>query len=248
MHVESTFSPDIIAALVSLQTRNYIYASVAAFWTYDYCLKWDEDYEFVFRTPWRSSKLLYLIARYSPFCLLAAHLYLNLLPNESVMTCTLLDNISSLFTALSMMSAECIFMLRAWALWGRSRRILCLIVGSFLLILALDMFVSFGVAKPSQIAPVPPEAQGSLTGCYTVHHDKAQMIPFAMIVVFELEVLALTFIRAVESYSQRRSELLKILLQHNVFYFSCGLVFSGVNIFAIMVFEVSSCLSVSYLS
>ncbi|KAF9237629.1 hypothetical protein BU15DRAFT_63019 [Melanogaster broomeanus] len=72
--MQTTLSPDTIVALTSLQTRN----------TFDYSLKWTSEYAFIFCTPWRSSKLLYLIARYSPFFLLGFHLSLDLLPNESV--------------------------------------------------------------------------------------------------------------------------------------------------------------------
>ncbi|KAF9223460.1 hypothetical protein BS17DRAFT_141929 [Gyrodon lividus] len=225
--MQTTLPPDIVAALASLQTRN----------TYDYCLKWGAERTFVFCTPWRLSKFLYLIARYAPFFLLAFHLYLDLLPNESEMMCRLLDSICSLFTVLSMMSAECIFILRAWALWGRSMRILCLILGSFVLITAFDIFVAFGIEQPSQITAVPSPARASLTGCYTLYHDKRQIIPFTLIVAFEFEILALTCIRVIKTYHERQCGLLQIILQHNIFYFSCGLVFSGINIFAILLLQ-----------
>ncbi|KIJ14287.1 hypothetical protein PAXINDRAFT_100258 [Paxillus involutus ATCC 200175] len=232
--MEASLSPDTIAALASLQTRNYIYVSIAAFWTYGYCLKWSAEYTYVFCTPWRLFKLLYLIARYSPFFLLGFHLYLNLLPNESEGTCNFVDNICSMFTALSIISAESIFISRTWALWGRSKKILRLILVPFALILAFDIVVSVGIEQPSQIAAVPPAARGSLTGCYTLHHDNLQIIPFVLIVVFELEVLLLTCIRAIKVYRERKGGLVQIIFQHNIFYFSCGLVFSCINVVAIL--------------
>ncbi|KIK96469.1 hypothetical protein PAXRUDRAFT_138399 [Paxillus rubicundulus Ve08.2h10] len=239
--MEASLSPNTVVALASLQTRNYIYVSIAAFWIYGYCLKWSAEYTYVFYTPRGSFKFLYLIARYSPFFLLGFHLCLNLLPNESAGTCNFLDSVCSIFTALSVISAESIFISRTWALWGRSKKILRLILVPFALIIAFNIVVSVGIEQPSQIAAVPPAARGSLTGCYTLHHDNWQIIPFAMIVVFELEVLLLTCIRVIKVYRERMGGLVQIIFQHNVFYFFCGLVLSCINVFAILLLKASSC-------
>jgi len=49
-----------------------------------------------------------------------------------------------------------------------------------------------------------------------------------LLVVGELEILLFTLYRSIKHYQSLGSDnlLLKILVQHNIFYFACGLVFS----------------------
>ncbi|EGO21110.1 hypothetical protein SERLADRAFT_410612 [Serpula lacrymans var. lacrymans S7.9] len=99
--------------------------------------------------------------------------------------------------ALSLFIAELIFTLRTYALWGHSKRCWAIVVG-IVVLMTIDQ-------GPSICLPLVS-------------------IAYALLIVYEVEILLFSLYRALIHYRSTRSPLLRVLLQHNIFYFSCGLV------------------------
>ncbi|KAH7927953.1 hypothetical protein BV22DRAFT_1126987 [Leucogyrophana mollusca] len=237
---------------------------------YDYILKFDNEILFLYRSNWGKAKFLYLLARYVPFCLLSLHLFceselhynelmtamehfaVNFDPNEDPEKCELLNNIC--FSMISLICTECIFVIRTYALWGCNKRVLFLMLVSFIVVLGTDLGMVFAPQRSTTFATVPIPA---VTGCYEAAQSKLISVPFALLILFELgivsayvvpivkrihpeivtELLCLTLIRATKRYRDTGSPLFYILLQHNTFYFSCGILFSVVNLLAILLLK-----------
>jgi hypothetical protein len=57
--------------------------------------------------------------------------------------------------------------------------------------------------------------------------------------VFELGLMILTLIRAIQSWRIYPSRLYVVLVNHNIFYYVCGLLFSATNIFTLLFLQYS---------
>jgi len=129
--MDSKYSTDAIAAARSLQVFTYIYTSMATFWTYDYACTIHEEGIFLFCSPWKRVKLLYIVTRYVPFLLFAAHLYLNFLPDETSDTCQFVNNICSCFSLVSFVCSEFFFIFRTYVLWDNNKVVLVAMLSTF---------------------------------------------------------------------------------------------------------------------
>ncbi|KAG1840781.1 hypothetical protein C8R48DRAFT_740183 [Suillus tomentosus] len=151
-----------------------------------------------------------------PALMLSVHLCMNYLPNENIVTCKILQSMWYCTAALCVTGAEGIFILRTYALWGQKKFILGLMLSTSLII--LNMVIALEVWKQSK--PYLSDIGG---GCYSLSHNTKAAYNWSLMAAFELEIIVLTMIRVYWAYRERRSLLLNILLQHNIFYFGTGL-------------------------
>ncbi|KAG1776870.1 hypothetical protein EV702DRAFT_1107117 [Suillus placidus] len=117
------------------------------------------------------------------------------------------------------------FILRTYAIWGRSRRILIILMCSFVanLIPAVYIITSYNNSQTISEPPIP-----NITSCYNVGESRIIVVAYVLLVVTESEILFFTLYRSIKHHKSfaRGNHLLNILIQHNIFYFICGLVFS----------------------
>ncbi|KAG2068167.1 hypothetical protein BDR04DRAFT_1158148 [Suillus decipiens] len=69
-----------------------------------------------------------------------------------------------------------------------------------------------------------------ITGCYQSSTSLRLFIPFLLLSAFELALMILTLIRAIQNWQIYPSHLYGVLVKHNIFYYICGFVFSVANI------------------
>ncbi|KAJ8588166.1 hypothetical protein M405DRAFT_820153 [Rhizopogon salebrosus TDB-379] len=225
--MEMEYSADAIAAANSIQTVTYMYVSMATFWTYDYFCSVRKEWTFLLQSRWTKVKGLFILTRYTPFLLLIVHLYLSLVPNETPDKCQLLNNISSAFSLISVISSECFFILRTYALWNNNKVVLAFIVTTFCAAVAASIVVAFSASAtaPFATSPVP-----GITGCYQTSGSAELFIPFLLLFIVEMALVTLTLVRAIQNWRTTRNPLYAVLLRHNVFYYACGLFFSVLNV------------------
>ncbi|OJA13666.1 hypothetical protein AZE42_10833 [Rhizopogon vesiculosus] len=243
--MKTEYSADDIASARSLQTFTYIYTSMAAFWTYDYVCSIHEEWTFQLRSRWTKVKGLYIVARYTPFLLFASYMYMNFSSNENSNQCQTINTISACFSVISLVCAEFFFILRTYVLWNKSRIVLVIILTTSLVSLmrsphhkllvdaSVQVFLvaSIFVAFFAQVnAPFETSVIPGITGCYQSSGSFELFIPFLLLFVLELGLLAITLIRAIQCWRTTRNSLYAVLLKHNIFYYACGLFFSAVNI------------------
>ncbi|KAG0701883.1 hypothetical protein DFH29DRAFT_533952 [Suillus ampliporus] len=225
------YSANDVAAARSLQTYTYIYASMATFWTYDYACSLHQEWNFLLRSRWSKVKGLYVVARYVPFLLFTGHLYLNFIPRENSEKCENLNNICSCFSLLSVICSECFFVLRTCALWNNNRFVVVPTVTFFLAVAVASVSIYFSNIAT---APFASSAIPGITGCYQSSNSVQLFIPFLLLLALELGLMTLTLIRSVQSWRTTKSPMYAVLVNHNAFYYACGLSFSTANVLTSM--------------
>ncbi|KAG1839695.1 hypothetical protein C8R48DRAFT_87310 [Suillus tomentosus] len=226
---------------------------MAAFWTYDYACSLHEEWSFLLRSHWSKMKGLYIVTRYLPFILIMTSLYMSFTPNENPGKCGMLANISSGFGMLLTVCSECFFILRTYALWNRNRILLATVLGTFFVSSQsthhtqasgrsisqsfLAASVSIAVETSTVSAAYATSAIPGITGCYQRPTSDRIFISFLLFSVFELGLMILTLIRAIQSWRRNQSRLYVVLVNHNILYYACALLFSTVSIFTSLLLQ-----------
>ncbi|KAG0704962.1 hypothetical protein DFH29DRAFT_325774 [Suillus ampliporus] len=216
----------------TLLNLNYAYVSTTVIWVYDYIITFSDELAFIRNSNWGAVKLLYLLCRYLPFVLLGTDTYQVLQPALPLSLCETYFGMNSWLEGFTLVAAECMFILRTYAIWGRNRRVLTILMSSFVAILipVVYIIISFGNSITISEPPIP-----NITSCYNVGESRIIVVAYLLLVVAEFEILFFTLYRSIQHYKNAggHSPLLKTLLQHNIFYFTCGLVFSLIVILTI---------------
>ncbi|KAG1779051.1 hypothetical protein EV702DRAFT_118092 [Suillus placidus] len=225
--MDSKYPADAVAAAKSLQTFTFIYASMATFWLYDYACSIREEGIFLLCSRWSRVKFLYVVARYVPFLLFAAHLYLNFVPDETSNTCQFVNNICSTLSLISIVCSECFFILRTYALWNNDKVVLAAMLSTFAAVIVGSMVALFSATAT---APFETSSIPGITGCYQSSGSVRLFVPFLLLFGLELMLISLTLTCAIRNWRATDSRLYVVILKHNVFYYACGLFFSAVNV------------------
>ncbi|KAG2122388.1 hypothetical protein BD769DRAFT_1777196 [Suillus cothurnatus] len=247
------YSSDNIAAARSMQFAAHSSASMATIWIYHYACSFHEEWTFLLRSQWSKVKSLYVITRYLPFIIVTANLYLDFTSNNNPSKCRVLGNMDSGLGVISVICSECtsrspiklcvsdlihpgFFILRTYALWNKNRILLITILSVFFTFLVVSFIIDFTAAIPA--AYVTSTIPG-ITGCYdsTSSTSFQLFIQFLLLSVFQLGLMILTLIRAIQSWRIDSSHLYVVLIRHNIFYYACGFSFSLVNIFTSLLLQ-----------
>ncbi|KAG2352897.1 hypothetical protein BDR07DRAFT_793191 [Suillus spraguei] len=209
---------------------------MTTFWCYDYICSLHEEWTYLLRSDGGKVKGLYIIARYLPFILLTTNLYMSFNPNETPDRCRVLANVDSAIGMVSVIFAEYFFMLRTYALWNNNKFLLAAMVTTFFAFIVASFTIAFTNTVPAAYAT---SAIPGITGCYQSTTSLQLFIPFVLLTVFELALLILTLARAIQNWQMSSSRLYISLVNHNISYYACGLLFSVTNIFTSLLLQYS---------
>ncbi|KAG2743810.1 hypothetical protein P692DRAFT_20955656 [Suillus brevipes Sb2] len=228
------YSSDDIAAARSLQVATYLYVSTAMFWIYDYACSFHEEWTFLLQSHWSKVKCMYIVTRYLPFVFLIMDLYLSFTLNENPDKCRVWVNIDTGLGITSAMFSECFFVLRTYALWNNNKIVLAIMLSTFFTFLVASISIAFTTTVPAAYA-----TNAIITGCYQSTSSSMLFVSFLLFSVFQLGLLILTLIRAIQSWRNHPSRLYVILVNHNTFYYVWSLLFSVTNIFTSLLLQSS---------
>ncbi|KAG2150571.1 hypothetical protein DEU56DRAFT_908804 [Suillus clintonianus] len=242
--------------LYSYQALTYCYAAIAFLFLYDYSLMFSDELLFLRESKRGATKALFITARYSPFVVFVVRVYMDSVSDPDINKCHSFDLVVRVFTLFAIECSEGLFIIRAYALWRKSKRILALILVTFLtsIIIAVAVALTSGggvtclylhfvaVCKLSdfsanQLELVSKPPVSTFTGCYLVSQGHLLYIAFIVLIVFELELVILVGIQVFKSYRESGSRLLKILVRQSAIYYACGLFWSAVNIFTLLLLK-----------
>ncbi|EIW86210.1 hypothetical protein CONPUDRAFT_148306 [Coniophora puteana RWD-64-598 SS2] len=220
---------ELAYAAQSFQTANYSYVSVITIWLYDYFLTLDDEIRYLRNSNLTKVKVLYIATRSLPFAMLGiwGPKYLK---HNTVNQCNVLGTPAGAVNALMIVCAESMFIVRTYALWGLNKRILDLVLTTFITVAAAAIGIVFVPDGTTVFVSLPI----SITGCFMLKQGNLFAVTFALLIVFELELVTLTVIRVIKVHQYARGDLARTLIQHNVFYFVCGLFFSILNIITVV--------------
>ncbi|KAG1816923.1 hypothetical protein EV424DRAFT_1540632 [Suillus variegatus] len=204
----------------SLLNLNYAYVSTTVIWVYDYIITFDDELAYLRKSTWGKVKILYLMCRYLPFVLLAADTYQVLQPALPLSQCQTYFQINSWLEGITLMAAEWMFILRTSL---PSVPLEMTVISQAILIPVIYILTSFGNSVTISEPPIP-----NITSCYNVGESRIIVVAYVLLVVAEFEILSFTLYRSIKHYRSLTNDnhLLNILIQHNIFYFICGLFFS----------------------
>ncbi|KAG1794634.1 uncharacterized protein HD556DRAFT_419498 [Suillus plorans] len=207
---------------------------MATFWTYDYACSLHEEWTFLLRSHWSKMKGLYIVTRYLPFILLIINLYMSFTPNENLVKCGMLVNITSGLGMIAATCADCFFIIRTYVFWNKNKILLAAIVGTYLLCLVGAVSVIIDTTASAAYATIPIQ---DITGCYQSSSSDQIFIPFVLFSAFGLGLMILTLIRAIHSWQRNQSHLYVVLMNHNILYYACVFLFSVMNIFTSLLLQ-----------
>ncbi|KAG1738209.1 hypothetical protein EDB19DRAFT_905494 [Suillus lakei] len=194
---------------------------------YDYACSIREEGKFLLCSRWSRVKFLYIVTRYVPFLLFAAHLYLNFVPDETSDTCQFVNNICSAFGLISIVCSECFFILRTYVLWNSNNIVLAAMLSTFAAVIVWSTVIVFSATAT---ASFETSSVSGITGCYLSSGSVRFFVPFLLLFGFELVLISLTLTCAVRNWRTTHIGLYVVLLKHNVLYYVCGLFFSTINV------------------
>ncbi|KAG1846011.1 hypothetical protein F4604DRAFT_190051, partial [Suillus subluteus] len=128
------------------------------------------------------------------------------------------------------------FALRTCALWNNDRILLTAVLSTFLTFIGASMGIAFTTTAPAAYAV---SAIPGITGCYQSSTNFRLFIPFILLSAFELGLMTLTLIRAIQDWRTNPGRLYVVLVQHNIFYYTCGFLLSVANIFTSLLLHYS---------
>ncbi|KAG1814124.1 hypothetical protein EV424DRAFT_35201 [Suillus variegatus] len=193
---------------------------MATFWTYDYACSLHEEWSFLLQSRWGKMKCLYIVTRYIPFIFLATDLYLYFTPNENTGKCQELENIESGLGIILVIVSEK-HMCSGTEIESCSQPMVCT---SFIFI-AISFSVTFDSTTTYATSTIP-----GITGCSRSSSSFQSFVPFLLLSVFQMGLMILTLIRAVQNWRMNSSRMYGVLVSHNISYYACGFVLSVTNI------------------
>ncbi|KAG2352896.1 hypothetical protein BDR07DRAFT_1497442 [Suillus spraguei] len=254
------YSPDDIAAARSVQFTTYIYVSIATFWAYDYACSLHEEWDFLLQSKWGKIKYLYIVTRYLPLILLTTILYQHFLSHETSGEYRRLNNIvtGTGIVHLSMhvlvdgwyfpLTGLDFFILRTYVLWNNNKILLAAMLSTFFAFSVVAISVTLATDVPSvctrshfslafhyrltilSTSTVVTSAIPGITGSYRTSSGIMLFLPYLLLSVFELGLMILTLIPAMQSWRMHSGRLQVVLAKHNIFYYMCGFLLSLANV------------------
>ncbi|KAG1835770.1 hypothetical protein DFJ58DRAFT_735512 [Suillus subalutaceus] len=132
------------------------------------------------------------------------------------------------------------FVLRTYALWNNNRIVLVamLFAGFFVVdavqaAVVVSIVVDFVTVNASHVTT---SAIPGIQGCYRASAVQVSIM-FFLLLAFQLGLISLTIIRAVQSWRVVNGPLYDILVKHNIFYYTCALLLTAVNLLTQMLFS-----------
>jgi len=196
------------------------YLCMAALLTFEYFLQLGNEVEYFWQKRWSFGKCLFLWSRYYSLLYNAVNAIFFMQPNPSLDLCTTFFHAQNTCTAVQMVTTHVILELRLYAMYGRSKRILALLI-SLISCEATAMGVLFGIAKAGVIGTNNP-AEGVFICADSDPTDGSHWIMYYWVSVLTIEscLLSLALYQAwIHRHRVHGGGLMRALTRDSVLYF-----------------------------
>ncbi|KAG0702950.1 hypothetical protein DFH29DRAFT_468718 [Suillus ampliporus] len=224
---------------IMLLRLSYVNVAIAFLWVYDYLTTISNEINFLLHGRWTKTKLLYLVCRYLPFVFVTLGMLTYIRPalSQTMTMCKLYYSLNIYIGGVILFCAECIFVARTCALWGYKRSIVVFFLISVVLYLISIIVILIIHASSTRVmkSPIPS------VSCFDYGEDSVVLAAYSLLILAEFQILFFSLRRAAASFRNwgHENRLLEILVQHNIFYFACGLCSSGVVILTKVLLQAS---------
>lgn len=194
---------------------DYAYVAPVAIVMYDLILTLHLEVTLVWFSPWNYTKVLYLLTRYLPLVGLWFAMYDQLWLNPTVEFCVWSFPFSTWLGGISVIVAECILMIRTWAIWRQNRYVGYLTL-SLMCMLGISMYWIADFLKSIQVAP-PPFVP--FRGCFIVAANGSLYVSFTIMAVVDGIVLVLMLISGYRAYKSSNVHELSNIVHRDAIQF-----------------------------
>ncbi|KAG1768019.1 hypothetical protein EV702DRAFT_1145251 [Suillus placidus] len=208
-----------VSDIAKLQTAKYANLGSLAILVFDYCITFSEEVRWTWFKPWDVTRVIFFISRYLPFVGVGMTAY-DALRTSDQCTSTLEGNIIHI---IGIVAAEALLVIRTWAFWQKSKRLLIgLVVYSVLTIAA-------AIAADLSPTALIPGGEPPLGTCYFESTRNAAVV-YIFLAMFESVILILTVYKRVHDYRDFRSGIVVTLYHDGMVYMLCILTITVANV------------------
>ncbi|KAJ7579582.1 hypothetical protein C8J56DRAFT_964449 [Mycena floridula] len=199
-----------------LQAVTYVNVCSFGLLIYDSLLTMDSELRLIWRAKMGFGTLLYFTARYITVLDLPLVIYYSLNRSLSPQGCHILYSFNVWTTVVGIIAAETILLLRAWALWVRSMRVLKVLSIISLAIVVPSVVLTVRYLEEMQFGP--PQSP-TISGCYPLRSSNLRFIVYILIIVEEFAVMFFTLWIGYKRYMGSKSQLVYVLYRDGILYF-----------------------------
>ncbi|KAH7908562.1 hypothetical protein BJ138DRAFT_340982 [Hygrophoropsis aurantiaca] len=216
---------DAVIIASRFQLTMYLQFSGLAILVFDYCITVSKEIIWTWDRPWNFVRVLFLVARYTPFILVSIYIYDTLGPVPMV-KCTLQAEVKlwlSVLAAIITIAAESLLIIRTWVIWGRNRAVLIGLIVVGLACIAAGFIVDVIVFRSTTYTLLPSPT----SGCFQPFSSATSHVwNYPGLVVFELVILFLTVAQILQYKNHRR---IFYIMRNDIVYVLCILGMSVIN-------------------
>ncbi|KAG2095453.1 uncharacterized protein F5147DRAFT_840192 [Suillus discolor] len=209
-----------ISDLTKLQTSKYANLGSLAILAFDFCITFSEEVRWTWFRRWDAIRVIFVISRYLPFANVGMIAYAAL--GVSNQCASLLEQ--NIIHIISIVAAEALLVIRTWAFWQKSKRLLIGLSVYVVLLIAANL----AVVELSSTISIPGEEPPPGT-CY-FESSRSDAVAYIFLALFESMILILTVYKRFHDYKNFQSGIVVTLYHDDVFYTLCILAVTLANV------------------
>ncbi|KAG7085761.1 hypothetical protein E1B28_003302 [Marasmius oreades] len=235
-------TPQITNSVLGLQSRaDWHHTSVpfklvpanfvvsATLLVYDYLCTLEQELAYVWSRPWSLGSIMFLFNRYLPF--VDTFLYLGMRFGPlSAQQCLHTTNATLWLMYIGVVLSELILMLRTYALWERSRRILLVLSLTVLLLLIPGTVIVYKETRTFRF-----EESSTTIGCKPNATSNIGFVAYVLLLVNETIVVGLTIVKGYQHLHRTNSQWVLQMYQDGILFYIYLLTLSIGNILSTLV-------------
>lgn len=214
--------------VADLQISKFANIGAFAILIFDFCITFQDEVKWTWSRPWGITRVIFAISRYLPFIGSGLTAYAAL----RVSGPPPLSGAENIIHIISIVAAEGLLVIRTWAFWQKSKRVLIgLVAYSVVTIIAA---VSMNVLPNHKLI----SADVSTIPGQSFESSRNAALVYAILALFECVILALTAYKKFSDYRQIESSIISTVYGGSMFYMLCIIAITVTNVIIDAVFPV----------
>ncbi|OAX38607.1 hypothetical protein K503DRAFT_770312 [Rhizopogon vinicolor AM-OR11-026] len=215
-----------VSEIAGLQTSKYANIGGLAILIFDYCITFQDEVKLTWSRPWDITRIIFTISRYLPFVgiALTAHAALHV---SGPCPPNLEENIIHI---VSIVAAEGLLLLRTWAFWERSKKLL---IG---LLIYAAVTITAAVVVNRNPTPLIPGTEP--TGCF-FEASRNGAVVYSILAIYECVILFLTAYKRFHDYKDFRSSIVTTIYCDGMIYILCIITITVTNVIVGIAFPIA---------
>ncbi|KAG1718253.1 hypothetical protein EDB19DRAFT_2031482 [Suillus lakei] len=203
-----------VSEVGDLQITKYTNIGSLAILIFDFCITFQDEVHWIWSRPWNFIRMIFTISRYLPFVGSGLTAYAALRVSGPCPP-SLAEN--------SIVAAEGLLVIRTWAFWGKSKRLLIgLLTYSVVTVIAA---VAVNVTPDHQFTDV-----SMIPGPCGFETSQNAAIVYAILGLFECVILILTAYKWFHDYQKFRSSIVTTFYGGSMLYMLCIIAITVTNV------------------